>query len=147
MIAFNRYCKQHSIKWDKPRYRRVENIPYVPVEKDIDQLIGGLSKRLCTIVLFLKETGCRLGEMWCVKWEDLRPEKNLVIINQPEKGSRPRIIRVSPRLLSLIHRLPRKTEFVFRIKDNAKSDRILSYFWQKRKEARARAPRERDLNM
>jgi len=93
-----------------------------------------MSPRLGTIVLFLKETGCRLGEMWSVKWADLKPEKNLVVINQPEKGSKPRILRITPRLVSLILRQPRKTEYMFRIKNNAKSDRILSYFWQKRKE-------------
>lgn len=63
VYAYDRYCKHHKITWDKPRYRRVEKIPYVPTEKDIDQLIGGMSKRLGTILLFLKETGARLGEM------------------------------------------------------------------------------------
>ena len=56
------------------------------------------------------------------------------MINQPEKGSKARIIRVSARLMSLVLRQPRKTEYVFRLKDEAKSDRILSYYWQKRKE-------------
>jgi len=134
VIAYNRFCKQHSIKWDKPRYRRTEKIPYVPTENDIDQLIGGMSSRLGTILLFIKETGCRLGEMWTIKWDDIRPEKSLVVINQPEKGSKARIIRVSARLMSLVLRQPRKTEYVFRLKDEAKSDRILSYYWQKRKE-------------
>ena len=73
------------MKWERPRYRRVEKLPFVPTERDINQLIGGLSKRLGTIVLFIKETGCRKGEMWGVKWADLKPEKNCVIINKPEK--------------------------------------------------------------
>lgn len=58
----------------------------------------------------------------------------MVVINHPEKHSKPRIVRISDRLLSLILQQPRHTEYIFRIKNNAKSDRILSYFWQKRKE-------------
>ena len=42
---YDRFCKQHKLTWDKPTYHRVENIPYVPLECDIDQFIGALSKR------------------------------------------------------------------------------------------------------
>jgi integrase len=137
--AYDRFCRFRGVEWDKPRYTRVEKIPLVPSEKDIDQLIGGMSPRLGTILLFIKETGCRLGEMWQVKWEDLRAEKNLVVINEPEKGSRPRILRISARLVSLIQRLPRNTQYILKKTTKQRSDRILSYFW------RARIPRSSKL--
>lgn len=37
--AYDRFCRFQNIEWDKPRYQRVEKIPYVPSEKDSDQLI------------------------------------------------------------------------------------------------------------
>jgi integrase len=134
VYAYNRYCKQHNIQWTKPRYKRVDKLPYVPTEKDIEQLIGGMSKRLGIILRFMMETGCRLGEMWCVEWSDIDCERNIVSINQPEKGSLARNLRVSSRLVALINQLPRKSKYIFRTKDNSCKERILSYFWQKRKE-------------
>ena len=50
-------------------------MPLVPSEKDIDQLIGGMSNRLATIVLFVKETGARKGEILDVKWVDIDSEE------------------------------------------------------------------------
>jgi len=132
--VYERYLRQHGMRWERPKYKRIEKLPYVPTEKDIDQLIGGLSKRLATIVLFLKESGCRKGEMWNVEWGDLKTEKNCVLINNPEKNSRPRIVRISPRLVSLINQLPRCCNYIFRKSANASQRAILSYFWQKRKE-------------
>ena len=132
--VYERYLRQHGIRWDRPRYRRVERLPFIPTEKDIDQLVGGLSKRLATIVLFLKETGCRKGEMWDVKWVDIDSERNIVQINSPEKNSRPRKVRISSRLMSLINQLPRACEYIFRKSKDSSPHSILSYYWQKRKE-------------
>ena len=87
-----------------------------------------------TIVLFVKETGCRKGEMWSVKWDDINSEKNFVAINCPEKNSRPRRIRISSRLVSLVHQLPRVCDYVFRKSKDSSPHSNLSYFWQKRKE-------------
>jgi integrase len=132
--VYERYLRQHGIRWDRPRYRRIERLPFVPSELDIDQLVGGFSKRLATIVLFVKETGCRKGEMWNVKWNDLNPEKNYITINCPEKNSKPRRIRISSRLISLINQLPRRCDYVFKRSNESNRHVILSYFWQKRKE-------------
>jgi len=53
--------------WDPPKYQSTPKIPYIPPEKDVDQLIGGLIQRHSTYVQFLKETGARRGEAFFLK--------------------------------------------------------------------------------
>lgn len=132
--VYERYLRQHRMERVRPKYRRVEKLPHVPAEKDIEQLIGGLSRRLGTIVLFIKETGARKGEMWGVRWSDIDSEKCRVLITCPEKNSRPRAVRVSQRLMGLMCKLPRTSDYVFRRKNNSSPHAIISYFWQKRRE-------------
>jgi len=62
-------------------------------------------KVLRTFCQFLKETGVRAGEVHNVRWSDLY--EGYVNI-QPEKHSNPRRIKLSPKLMLIINRLPRK---------------------------------------
>ncbi len=54
----------------------------------------------------LKETGARRGEIWTLKWDDVDFESKVVNIT-PEKGSNPRVIHLSNKLLELLSRLPK----------------------------------------
>jgi integrase len=65
-----------------------------------------LTKRVGCFVLFLKETGCRSGEGWALKWTDLDLAQRTVRIT-PEKNSRPRELRLSPRLAELLGTYPK----------------------------------------
>ena len=61
------YCKYVGLDFVKPRYRRVRKIPFVPLEKDVDALIGGLTRKHATFCRTIKETGARPGEAWAIK--------------------------------------------------------------------------------
>ncbi|UCH69631.1 MAG: tyrosine-type recombinase/integrase, partial [Candidatus Bathyarchaeota archaeon] len=78
---------------ESPRYRRVEKLPWVPTESEVDQLIAGCSHRIATFLQLLKETGMRPGEAWFLKWIDLDFTNNSVRIT-PEKSSNPRILKL-----------------------------------------------------
>jgi len=88
--AYSNLLRMIGGKWDPPRYRRVEKLPWIPTEQDVDQLIAGCSARMASFLQLLKETGMRPGEAWQLKWTDIDFEKNIVNVT-PEKGSRPRI--------------------------------------------------------
>jgi len=48
-----------GLTWIPPRYRRTQKLPFIPRERDIDQLIAGCSKTVSTFLQILKETGGR----------------------------------------------------------------------------------------
>jgi len=53
----------------------------------------------------------RSGEVWTLKWTDLNG--NVLTINEPEKNSNPRQLKISDRLVALINTLPRKDKRIF----------------------------------
>jgi len=107
-----RYYKMKGIPFDKPRYRQIPRIPYVPLEKDLDALIAGLSKKPMTFCQILKETGARAGEVMALRWLDVDLERQTVSI-QAEKNSKPRLLKLSNRLVGMLNLLPRDGKFVF----------------------------------
>ncbi len=60
VIVYDSFLKHIAKTWDKPKYRSERKIPIVPLETELDQLIGGTSKTILTFLQILKETGGRL---------------------------------------------------------------------------------------
>ena len=60
------YCKYKGLHFNIPRYSRVDKIPHVPLEKDIEALISALPKKLSIFTRVVKETGARPGEVWAL---------------------------------------------------------------------------------
>ena len=99
---FRDYLK---VPFSKPIYRRIEKIPFLPTTDETIELIAGLTPQQAAFCQFLKETGARAGEAHSVTWADLH--EGIVNI-QPEKHSNPRRIKLSPKLMLMINKLPRK---------------------------------------
>jgi len=57
-----RFYSWKHIQFDKPNYRRIERLPFVPLETEIDQLISAAGRKTGTFLQLLKETGIRPGE-------------------------------------------------------------------------------------
>ena len=66
--CYANYCKWKKIPFVKPRYRRRDKLPYVPLQKDIEALIAALPKKTGIFTRAIYETGARAGEMWALKW-------------------------------------------------------------------------------
>ncbi|MEM0253249.1 MAG: site-specific integrase [Candidatus Bathyarchaeia archaeon] len=110
--AYSSYLLMIGGKWNQPKYKRVEKLPFIPTEEELDTLINGCGPKTSTFLQLLKETGMRAGEAWNLKWVDIDFVNNAVRVT-PEKGSSPRIFRVSNKLISMLNSLPRKSEKVF----------------------------------
>jgi integrase len=106
------YAYKH-IPFDKPNYRRIEKLPFVPLGVEVDQLISGCSRKVATYLQLIKETGIRAGEAWNLKWTDLDSEQRTINIT-PEKNSNPRHMTISTRLLGMINMLPKRHKLIFR---------------------------------
>jgi len=97
--AYTAYLRMHNKTWDPPRYRVAQKLPFIPKEEEIDALIAGCGPKTSTFLQLLKETGARAGEAHSLKWTYIDFEAGTVRIT-PEKGSNPRIFKLSSKLLS-----------------------------------------------
>jgi integrase len=109
------YAYMH-LAFDKPNYRRLEKLPFVPLEVEVDQLISGVSRKIATFLQLIKETGVRAGEAWNLRWIDLDPQQRTVNIC-PEKNSNPRQLTISVRLVGMLNALPKRYNLIFRNPD------------------------------
>ena len=108
------------IQWARPDYQRMEKLPFIPTETEVDQLIENISRmskrggKTAAFLELLKETGMRPGEAWRLHWTDVDFGQAQVILNDPEKGSNPRNSRITGKLIQMLNQLPRSSPLLFR---------------------------------
>ena len=110
--AYSLFLKMEGLAWEKPKYKPIQKLPFIPTEKEIDELIAGCSKQMATYLQFLKETGARRGEAYSLKWTDIDFVTDTVRIT-PEKGSNPRIFKISDKLKAMLRNLPKDSERIW----------------------------------
>lgn len=112
--AYSSFLTMLGRSWNPPRYKRVPKLPFIPLEKEIDQFIAGCSstKRLMVFLQLLKETGIRCGEALRLKWTDVDLVANVIRVS-PEKGSNPRALKISNKLSAMLNMLPKTSDRVF----------------------------------
>jgi len=110
--TYSNYLAMAGGKWNPPKYHRIEKIPFIPTEQEIDQLIAGCGEKTTALLQALKETGMRVGEAWKLKWTDI-DYVNATISITPEKGSHARMFKVSNKLLAMLNTLPKKSDKIF----------------------------------
>ena len=110
--AYDRFAEMLGICWDPPKYKRTQTLPFIPLEKEIDQLIAGCGRKVSTSLQLLKETGMRIGEAWQLRWIDIDDERRTVSC-RPEKHGNPRMFKVSAKLIAMAKALPKTSQLVF----------------------------------
>jgi integrase len=113
ITAYTLFLKFNGMKWELPRCNVTRKFPFIPTEQEIDALIDGSGKKTATFLQLLKETAMRSGEAKRLLWTDIDFERRTIVLNEPEKNSLPRIWNPSPKLLSMLNALPRKSLKVF----------------------------------
>jgi integrase len=118
--AYSSFLLTFGGRWDPPKYRRIEKLPFIPTETEIEQIIAGCShtKRLMTFLQLLKETGMRCGEACRLQWTDIDFENNTIRV-MPEKGSNPRMLKISNKLVAMLQALPKTSTKVFGVSVDA----------------------------
>jgi hypothetical protein len=51
-----RFYKYHKIPFNRPRYHRIETIPFIPLELEMGQPISGVGQKSATFLQIIKET-------------------------------------------------------------------------------------------
>ena len=110
--AYTNFLVMHNHSWEPPIYRRIQKIPFIPTEKEIDDLIAGCGKKTATFLQLFKETAIRAGEAWQLEWKDIDVESRTIRV-KPEKGSNPRAPRISDKLMAMINTLGKNNSRIF----------------------------------
>jgi integrase len=113
VMAYLSFTRAFGIAWKPIKIHYEPKQVFIPLEKEIDALISGCGKTTATFLQVLKDTGARAGEAVKLKWIDVNTENNTIAINNPEKGSRSRTIKVSTKTIAMINALPKKNEYIF----------------------------------
>ena len=113
VCAYSKFAEMHKLQWEKPKVKRVRPLPFIPLERELDDLIAAANKKTACFLQLLKETGMRAGEALRLKWVDVDFERRTITLNTPEKGGNPRIFKVSPKLIEMLNSLPRKSQKIF----------------------------------
>jgi integrase len=116
VLAYDTLLRMQGKKWDAPRYKPPDRLPFIPLETEIDQLVNAVGRRLSIYLHVLKETGADPGEALAIEWIDVDRNNKTIRINHPVKGHKARIITVSRELLNRLDTLPKITDKVFNIK-------------------------------
>lgn len=112
--AYTSFLKYLGLMWEPPNYEIIRKIPFIPTEQEIDDLIAASPNILATFLQLLKETAMRRGEAIRVPWKDVDLERRVIMCNEPEKGSNPRVFsELGGKLLNMINNLPRENELLF----------------------------------
>jgi integrase len=109
---YEAFLKFKGKTWKRPHIKPENKLPFIPTETELDQLIASCGKRTATQLQTLKETGIRISELTKLKWEDLSPQQKTLNIT-PSKGSNPRILPISDKLINMINQLPHTRPTVF----------------------------------
>jgi len=128
--AYDSYASSNQIKWEIPNYKQTQKLPFIPLESEIDALIAGCGKKTATVLQLMKETGVRIGEAWRLKWMDIDFEAGTITVNEPEKNSNPRILKMSNKLVAMLNALPKRSEKVF---GGVLCTSVRNTFWQQRR--------------
>ena len=113
IVSYKDFCKTFNITWEPPKTRVQRKLPFIPTETKIDQLIAACGKKTATFMQVLKDTGARGCEASSLHWIDIDEKRSTIRINNPVKGSLPRIIKVTPKTIAMINAMPKTSDFIF----------------------------------
>ena len=111
--AYTQFLKLNGMTWEKPKCVVTRKFPFIPLEKELDALISGSGPKMSAFLQLLKETAMRCGEAKRLMWTDLDFEKNVVTLNNPEKGSNARMWKATAKLMGMLSLLTRDSLRVF----------------------------------
>jgi integrase len=110
----------NCIIWRAPTYSNDSEIPYIPTEAELDQLIAGLGKKTAVYCAILKDTGARPGEVSRLTWQDIDFGQRNVRL-RAEKHSNNRVLPLSAKTIDMLCQLPRNKAGVFSNADDMRS--------------------------
>ena len=111
--SYTLFLAFQGLTWRPPICHVTRKIPFIPTERELDDLIAGCGKKTSAFLQLLKETAMRVGEASRLKWLDVDLQRKTVTLNHPEKNGNPRIFKMSKKLVSMLTGLSKTSEYLF----------------------------------
>jgi len=111
--VYKSFAAFSNLHFEPPRYKARPPLPFIPLESELDALIAGSNKRLSACLQLLKEIPIRIGEALSLKWTEIDSERRIIYVNTTEKDGKPRVFKISEKLLGMINSLPKKNGKIF----------------------------------
>jgi integrase len=108
VATYRSFTKVFKIPWEPIKASYHPKQPHIPLETELDQLIAASGKRTAAFLQTLKDTGARCGEIARLEWADINEANLTVRINNAEKGSLSRTVRVTEKTIAMIKKLSQK---------------------------------------
>ncbi len=105
--TYTDFLSMMGMEWEKPKFTEKQTFPFIPTESEIDNLIANCNIEEAAILQLAKETALRKGEALDGTWDDIDLESNTIRIS-PEKGSNPRITKITHRCINMLLEAKRK---------------------------------------
>ena len=112
--CYRSYCKFFKIPWDPIKVKYEPKQPFIPTNEEINALIHAAGKNTATFLQVALDTGARCGEICKLKYTDFDAAKQTIAINDAEKGSRCRTMKVTSKTVAMIQALtPKHAPYIF----------------------------------
>lgn len=106
--CYNSFVKTMKLSWEKPRCHYEPKQPFMPTHEELTSLISAANKQTATFLQVALTTGARCGEIAKLQWIDINSENNTINVNDAEKGSRNRTVKVPEKTIAMVNALPKK---------------------------------------
>ena len=116
IVAYQSFAKTFNLPWQPPKIRVERKLPFIPTEKELDQLIAGCGRKTASFLQVLKDTGARTSEASKIRWTEIDEKSSTIRINNPVKGSRARIVKVQPKTIAMLNNMPKTNDpYIFNL--------------------------------
>ena len=106
--AYRSFTKVYKISWDPIKVKYQPKIPYQATHEELMAFIHASGPRLATFLMVALDTGARIGEICRLQWTDVHIENLTITINNTEKNSNPRRLKVTQQTIAMIQALQKK---------------------------------------
>ena len=99
--AYLHYVRYYGLKWNKPKFRRSERLPYVPSSEQVNKLIAHSSRKYAMIYSILRDTGLRPIELHGLTLRKIDLEAGIVYPESAKNG-RARALKLKTETLAML---------------------------------------------
>lgn len=106
--AYKSYCKKLAIFWEPLKITYENKDAFIAAEDELKLYVNSAGKRHGAYLQVIHDTGARRGEVAHIKRCDVNTANSTISINEPEKGSKTRTIKVPEATIARLQTIDRK---------------------------------------